>query len=139
MLYPMFAMILLTFTVAGYLLKLRIAAIKSGAVKLSAFRLNNTEEVPVNMLQAARNYTNLFEIPMLFYAAGTLALALQLDSPSIIFLGWLFVLSRAIHSWIHLTSNHVIRRLQAFMAGNICVLLIWVILVWQYTTHSTNH
>ena len=139
MLYAMFAMILLTFTVAGYLLKLRIAAVKSGEVKLSAFRLNDNEEVPVKMLQAARNYTNLFEVPILFYAAGTLALALQLDSPSVIFLAWLFVLSRAAHSWIHLTSNNVIRRLQAFMAGNICVLLIWAILVWQYTIYGPNH
>lgn len=133
MLYPMFAMFVLTFTVGGYLLKMRIAAVKSGEVKLSSFRLNNSEEVPVKMLQAARNYTNLFEMPVFFYAAGTTTLALHLYSPSMIFLGWLFVVSRIAHSWIHLTSNNVIRRLQAFMAGNICVLLMWIILVWEYT------
>ena len=136
MLYPMFAMILLTFTVAGYLLKMRIAAVKSGKVKLSAFQLNTGEDMPVKMLQAARNYTNLFEMPVFFYAAGTITLALHLDSPSLILLGWLFVASRIAHSRIHLTSNNVIRRLQAFMAGNICVLLMWIILVWEYSVHS---
>lgn len=136
MLYPMFAMILVTFTVGGYLLKMRIAAVKSGELKLSAFRLNNGEDVPVKMLQAARNYTNLFEMPVFFYAAGTITLALHLYSPIIIVLGWLFVLSRIAHSWIHLTSNNVIRRLQAFMAGNICVLLMWIILVWEYTINK---
>lgn len=136
MLYPMFAMILLTFTVAGYLLKMRIAAVKSGKVKLSAFQLNTGEDMPVKMLQAARNYTNLFEVPVFFYAAGTITLALHLYSPSLILLGWLFVASRIAHSWIHLTSNNVIRRLQAFMAGNICVLLMWTILVWEYSVHS---
>ena len=133
MLYPMFAMILVTFTVAGYLLKLRIAAVKSGEIKLSTFRLNNGENMPVKMLQAARNYTNLFEMPVFFYAAGTITLALHLYSPSMILLGWLFVACRIVHSWIHLTSNNVIRRLQAFVASNICVFLMWIILVWEYT------
>jgi hypothetical protein len=132
----MFAMILLTFTVAGYLLKMRIAAVKSGEVKLSTFRVNNGEDMPVKMLQAARNYTNLFEMPVFFYAAGTITLALHLYSPVIIALGWLFVLSRIAHSWIHLTSNNVIRRLQAFMAGNVCVLLMWIIVVWEYTLNK---
>lgn len=136
MLYPMFAMILLTFVVAGHLLKLRIAAVKSGEVKLSAFRLNSDEGMPEKMLQAARNYTNLFEMPVFFYAAGTIALALHLYSPSMILLGWLFVASRIAHSWIHVTSNNVIRRLQAFIAGNVCVILMWIILVWEYSVHS---
>lgn len=137
MIYTMFAMILLTFTVGGYLLKLRVAAVKTGAVKLSVFRLNDAEAMPVKMQQASRNYSNLFEIPVFFYAASTLAVALGLETPSIILLGWLFVLARIMHSWIHITSNNVIHRLQAFMVGNICVLLIWIILLWEYgTQHS---
>lgn len=138
MIYPMFALILLTFSVAGYLLKMRVAAVKTGEVKLSSFRLNNAEDMPVTMLQAARNYTNLFEVPVFFYTAGCIALVLHVNSLSIVILSWLFVVFRAIHSWIHITNNNVIRRLQAFMAGNICVLLIWIILVWEYTIHSSH-
>lgn len=138
MIYAMFTMILLTFTVAGYLFKLRVAAVNAGEVKLSAFRLNDADAMPVKMQQASRNYNNLFEIPVFFYAAGTLAIALGLETPSIILLSWLFVLARIVHSWIHITSNNVIRRLQAFMAGNICVLFIWIILMWEYTIHSPH-
>jgi len=134
MIYSMFAMVLLTFVVAGYLLKLRIDAVKSGKVKLSSFRLNNPPDMPINMLQASRNYSNLFEVPVFFYAAGTLALTLQLETTSMIVLSWFFVAARIAHSWIHLTNNDVIRRLQAFIASNICVFLIWIILVWEYST-----
>jgi hypothetical protein len=133
----MFAMIILTFVVAGYLLKLRIKAVKSGAVKLSAFRLNNAEEMPTNMQQASRNYSNLFEVPTFFYIAGTLAIVLHLQTPSMIVLSWFFVAARIVHSWIHITSNNVIRRLQAFIASNICMLLMWVILVWEYSFKHT--
>lgn len=135
MIYPMFAMILLTFAVAAYLFKLRVAAVKSGEVKLSVFRLNDSETIPTNMQQASRNFSNLFETPVLFYVASVLSISLGIDSPAVLLLGWIFVASRVLHSWIHLTSNNVIRRMQAFMAGNVCVLLIWILIVWEYTIH----
>lgn len=135
MIYPMFAMIVLTFAVAIYMLTLRVSAVRSGQVKLSAFRLNHEEAMPHRMLQVARNYSNLFEMPVLFYAAGAVTLALGLNSVVISVLAWLFVGSRIIHSLIHITSNNVIRRMQAFMAGNLCIFLIWVLIVWDCATH----
>lgn len=134
MIYAMFAMILLTFSVAGYLFKLRVNAVKKGLVKISYFRLNSGNDAPDNIIQAARNYSNLFEVPVLFYAAGTLALALNLENLAMIILSWIFVAARIAHSWIHITNNNVIHRLKAFMLGNICLLLIWGILVWRYNT-----
>ena len=138
MIYSMFAMILLTLAVAGYLLKLRVDAVKKGEVRLGSFRLNNSEGIPANMIQASRNYSNLFEMPVLFYCAAILALLLHLDTPALLILSWLFVISRAVHSWIHITSNNVIRRMQVFMAGNICILLMWIILVWRYAAASNQ-
>lgn len=134
MVYAMFTMIVLTFAIAIYLFILRVNAVKKGQVKLSQFRLNNNADVPDRLVQAARNYSNLFEVPLLFYIAGVVALALHLESTTLIILSWMFVISRLIHSWIHLTSNNVLHRLKAFMFGNICVLLMWAILVWQYAT-----
>jgi hypothetical protein len=133
MLYPLFAMVLVTFAVAVYLFRLRVKAVKSGEVRLSQFRLNNGE-IPESMAKAARNYTNLFEVPMLFYTAGAIAIALGIQVPAMIITAWIFVLARIAHSWIHLTSNNVIHRMRAYMLGNICVLVIWGILVASYAT-----
>ncbi len=133
MIYPMFAMVLITFAVAFYMFRLRVKAVKSGAVKLSYFRLNSGAEIPATLQQAARNYSNLFEVPVLFYAAGVSALALDIHHLALVILAWLFVFTRLAHSWIHLTSNHVIHRLRAFMAGNVCVLVMWVLIVLNYS------
>lgn len=133
MLYPMFAMVILTFAVAVHLFRLRIKAVKAGEMRLSQFRLN-TGEIPDAMEQAARNYTNLFEVPVLFYAAGAIALALGIQTPALVIIAWIFVLARIAHSWIHLHSNNVIHRLRAYMLGNISVLVIWGILVASYAT-----
>lgn len=131
MLYPLFAMVLVTFVVAIHLFRLRVKAVKSGQIRLSQFRLNSGD-MPDNVAQAARNYTNLFEVPMLFYTAGAIAIALGIQVPAMVIIAWIFVLARIAHSWIHLTSNNVIHRLRAYMLGNICVLVIWGILVASY-------
>lgn len=131
MLYPMFAMVLVTFAVAIYLFRLRFKAIRGGELRLSQFRLN-TGEMPDKMAQAARNYSNLFEVPVLFYAAGATALALGIQTSAMVIVAWVFVVARIIHSLIHLTGNNVIYRLYAYMLGNICVLLLWGLLVASY-------
>ncbi len=133
MLYPLFAMVLVTCAVALHLFRLRVTAVKAGKIRLSQFRLNNGE-IPESMAKAARNYTNLFEVPMLFYTAGAIAIALGIQVPVMIITAWIFVLARIAHSWIHLTGNNVIHRMRAYMLGNICVLVIWGILVASYAT-----
>lgn len=133
MIYPMFAMILLTFGVAFYMFRLRVHALKSGELKLSYFRLNSGAEASAKLTQANRNYTNLFEMPILFYAAGTIAITLHLEDIAIIILSWIFVAARVAHSWIHLTYNNVIHRMKTFMLSNVCLILIWGQLVWEYS------
>ena len=135
MLYPLFAMVLLTFVVAIHLFRVRIKAVKGNEVRLSQFRLN-TGEIPDSMAQAARNYTNLFEIPTLFYAAGAVAIALGIQTPAMVITAWVFVVARIAHSWIHLTSNNVIYRMRAYMLGNICVLVLWSLLVASYAMRA---
>ena len=130
--YAMFAMLLLTFGVAFRLLFLRIKAVKAGRVSIGQFRLN-TGEIPNDMAQAARNYSNLFETPVLFYIAGTIAIAMDVESLELLIFAWGFVVARLAHSWIHLTYNNVIHRLWAFMAGNFCVLVMWGLLLLKYS------
>lgn len=131
MLYPMFVLVIVTFIVAIHLFRLRVSAVKAGELRLSQFRLNDAE-VPDKLAQAGRNYSNLFEVPVLFYVAGATAMALGIQTPAMIIIAWVFVVSRIIHSVIHLTSNNVIHRLRAYMLGNICVLALWILLVASY-------
>jgi hypothetical protein len=132
MLYSMFAMIILTGIVSVRLLFLRVVAVKKGKVNIGQFRLNNSTDIPNEIAQAAKNYANLFEMPVLFYAVGILALTLQLQNTPMVILSWVFVASRVLHSWIHLTYNNVIHRLQAFLLGVFSVFALWILLVWEY-------
>jgi hypothetical protein len=134
MIYPMFAMVLLTFLVASRLLFLRVKALKAGTLTLSQFRLNSGD-IPDNIIQTARNYSNLFEIPVLFYVAGVAAIAMRVDGSAIMVAAWLFVLARVLHSWVHLTTNNVINRFRIYVFGNFCVLAMWGLLLMDHASH----
>ncbi len=133
MLYPMLAMIALTFAVAFYMLVLRVGAVRSGAVSMRYFRVYSGTEPPAAVQQAGRNFSNLFEMPVLFYVACVTALALGYQVPALQTLAWLFVAARLAHSVIHLSYNNVTHRLAAFMLANLFLLLMWALLAIHYT------
>jgi len=73
------------------------------------------------------NLKNLFELPVLFYVLTILALFLRKADLLFVVMAWIFVLLRIVHAAIHVTSNHVGRRFQAFAAGALVLLLMWVV------------
>ena len=129
MIYPMFALVLLTFVVGGITFVARIQSVRTGQVKISYYKTMQAADVPEALIKKSNNFTNLFQVPTLFYAAGCLILILGIENNFIIVLSWLFVISRAAHSYIHITYNHILHRIIAFMIGNFCVLLLWVFIV----------
>jgi hypothetical protein len=80
-------------------------------------------------VQSADHFRNLFEVPVLFYAlCGYLAIT-KYTSLALLACAWGFVLLRALHTYIHLTHNTVVRRFQAFVASTIVLYVMWGIFV----------
>ena len=126
MIYPMFAMVLLTFVVGGITFVARVNSVKTGTVNVRYFKIMQSDDVPESLIQKSNNFTNLFQVPTLFYAAGCLIISLGMINELTVILSWLFVLSRVIHSYIHITYNHILHRIIAFMSGNLCLLILWI-------------
>lgn len=132
MIYPMLTLIALTFAVAFYLLALRISAVRAGRVSIGYYRVYSGDTPPTRQEQAARHYSNLFEVPLLFYITCVTAMTLGIHSGPLLTLAWAYVAARLIHSAIHLTYNNVIHRLAAFLASNLALLTMWVLLALHY-------
>lgn len=115
-------------SVGTYVIWVRISHFRQGKVRPGYYKTLNAEkyEAPEFLVRAGRHYDNLFQLPMLFFATIALAVALNLDSQLALWAAWAFVASRAVHTYIHLTSNHVIRRMLAFLVGWNCLALIWI-------------
>ncbi len=109
---PCFAMIILSAFVLLRMFFTRVQAIKDGKVKISNFRtLNNLDSAPEKMLQASRNFTNLFEVPTLFYVVAVFTVITFQVNYFTLALAWLYVIFRIFHSLVHLTSNNVKTRM----------------------------
>ncbi len=72
-----------------------------------------------------KNIANQFEIPVLFYAACLLLYITDADNIATIILGWIFVIARYAHSYVHVTSNRLRYRAPAFGISFAALVLMW--------------
>jgi len=79
--------------------------------------------------QAAENFRNLFEVPVLFYLL-CIALALTGGStPGFVAAAWGYVGLRALHSLVHVTYNRVRHRFLAYVASTLLLFGMWIAFV----------
>lgn len=59
-----------------FTLRMRAASVRKGAVSLSYYSMFQGEEVPDIVQKTNRHFAKLFEVPVLFYGAGILCIAM---------------------------------------------------------------
>ena len=124
--YPMFAMVLLTACVLGVLFRSRVRAVRAGKVSSRYFRIYQGEVEPEETAKPARHFSNLFEAPTLFYA-GCLAGMVTGDSGLVIqVIAWVYVAARFTHAYIHLGKNRLGRRIYAYFGSWLVLLSLWL-------------
>lgn len=131
MVLPVLALVLLTFLVTLRMGYVRFMGVKRGDVHPRYFKLLQGETLPGHLRQVERAYANLLEMPILFYLVSVLCIVLNLTGSTMLFLAWLYVGLRYIHSLIHLTYNNTIHRFFAFMSSTVVLMVMWAILLLQ--------
>ncbi|MEQ1403582.1 MAPEG family protein [Neorhizobium sp. Rsf11] len=128
-LWPMIAHAALVFFLYWLLSRKRDEAVKAGSAEAGQFRENRQE--PPESLLVHNNLKNQFELPVLFHGACLALYASTADNWGTVALSWIFVLSRYVHSYVHLTSNRLRYRRPLFIAGFFSLLAMWIWLaVW---------
>ena len=77
-------------------------------------------------VKVSKNYANQFELPVLFYAVVAFALITSAVDLLMVGLAWIFVLSRVVHTAIHIGPNVVMWRGTAFLVGFVALVLMWL-------------
>jgi hypothetical protein len=127
-LMPLFVQVALTFVLLFWMGFLRTRALRTGVVKPEQIALREPNW-PLRVIQIGNAYHNQLELPVLFYVVMLLALITRTLDVVIYVLAWMFVLSRVVHAYIHVTSNRLDRRGGLFGIGAIALLLMWVIVI----------
>lgn len=129
MLYPMYAMVVLVLIVGVAMGRARFKAVAGKQVDGRYFRLYQGYEVPADLRKLERHFSNLFEVPVLFFAFCLSAMVLHYSGTLLQLLAWIYVGLRYLHAVIHLTYNHVYHRFFAFVSSTILLFVMWTILV----------
>jgi hypothetical protein len=126
MLTPVFALIALTFILLFWMSLLRINAIRRGQVDPQAISLREPNWPP-RATQIGNAFHNQLETPLLFYVVTLLSLITNTADSILWVLSWMFVLSRVVHAYVHVTSNRIDRRGPLFLIGAVGLCLMWII------------
>ena len=131
LLFPLLAQVGLTFIVMISMYRTRVAEMKSKQIHPQQIKSRSkSKALLTDSASAADNFSNLFELPVLFYTAILLTLMLMVQDSILVILAWAFVATRYLHSFIHVTYNHVMHRFLVFLFGAFVLLAFWVRLGW---------
>jgi hypothetical protein len=125
---PAFALVLLTIAVMLRMLTSRIAEMKTNKIHPQSIATSATLAARMPDTRASDNFRNLFETPVLFYAAMLFAQATPQAGQILLGLSWLYVVLRVIHSLIQCSYNKVMHRFYVFFASVGVLSAIWILL-----------
>jgi hypothetical protein len=126
---PILAHIILIFMVYIYLGRVKTRAVKEGDVDRQKASLN-PKAWPEYVVKVSNNLDNQFESPILFYMLSVIYYLTNHVNNILIFIMGIYVLSRYIHAYVHVTSNYVPYRYKFFVIGllTLLVLTLWLVL-----------
>jgi len=108
LLWPMLALVALTFLVAVEMYRRRIAEIRSRRIPIASIATSRGMAT-LEDVAAADNFRDRFEMPVLFCAACLTLTLLGAGGPLLSALAWSHVALRVLHSAVHLLSAHLRR------------------------------
>ena len=133
MFYPLFTFTMLIFLFLFSQMVVRIFSVVSGKVSIKHFRYVNGSDVPSYILAGTKQFSNLFETPILFYVVGVLAITLKIESALLINLSWAYVVARVVHCFIHIAYNNIIHRMIAFQVSVVLLVVMWLVMFSHYS------
>ena len=127
-LLPVLAQVALTFAVLMIMGARRQRSMKLRRQSLQDMALARDADWEAPALQASNNFKNQFELPVLFYTVALFALVTRNVDMAFFALSWLFVATRVAHTVSHLGSNVITWRGSFYLAGFVCLVLLWALL-----------
>lgn len=123
---PVFALLVLTFTLFARMALSRVGSIKAGETKMRTIALGN-DAWPDKVKQINNAFHNQLELPFLFYFLVGFAMATKKADLLFVIMSWAFVAARYAHAWVHVTSNNVTTRFNLFGLGAFVLIAMWII------------
>lgn len=122
------AQVLLSMGILVWMGMERVPRVMRGEIAMQDIAVER-DAYPLRARLLSNNFDNQFQLPVLFYVAVLLALWSGGAGWVEVALACIFVVSRYVHTGVHVTTNHVVRRFAVYSAGLVVLGLLWVWLV----------
>ena len=123
--WPMALQITLTIAMFFVLAIRKAQQMKEGKIDRQKTALDNKAWCE-DVVKVSNNIDNQFQTPVLYYAMCVALFGLNGVSMITLILAWGYALSRCVHAYIHIGSNHVPHRLPVFLFGCIMLMLMLI-------------
>jgi hypothetical protein len=124
-LLPCIAMTVLIAVVWVRLYVERISEMFERRISAQALSTSAQAREKLQRTNAADNFRNLFEMPVLFYVLCICLAITGLGSPLFLAGAWAYVALRAMHSFIHISYNRVMHRFTVYALSSVLLFLLW--------------
>ncbi len=125
-LLPLFAQVLLTFTLMLGMMYFRGSALQRGETRYPDIAMREPKW-PQRATQFAYSFGNQFELPVLFYVLTILVIITRHADLAFVALAWIFVTFRILQAGVHVTSNNVQLRGAFYGIGALVLVVMWMI------------
>lgn len=133
--YPCMVLILWTFLILIRMFICRVQGVRKGEINVRYFKTYNTgDSLPPLAVQASRNFSNLLEMPPLFYVICAFALITNSVDHLMLSLAWTYVGLRIVHSIVHVTINKIVPRMTLFALS--CTTLFFMVVRLGFMIHQ---
>jgi hypothetical protein len=126
MLEPIFGLVGLTAVVWLLMVIYRNATIVLGITQARYYHDYNSHHPREWVERPARAFNNLFQVPVLFYLVCVLMLITRHVDAAQLWLAWIYVAIRIVHSAIYIGWNNVVWRFGSWVASCITLGVLWV-------------
>lgn len=121
------------FGILIYAFKHRKRAVVDGKIDHKYFKAYSGDQ-PEFLRIIENHINNQFQLPPIFMVTVVLILSFSTVSIFSVVLAWLFVVTRFIHSYVHLGKNKPLSRAKVYMIGWLAVFALWI----QIMIHFAN-
>jgi hypothetical protein len=118
--------VLLTLVVMLLMARRRFSAAKNRELPYKAFKLMDLTGASDKVITAGRSFDNQFQLPLLYVFAVLFVLQFAVADLTLVIIGWLFVLSRLAHAYVHVSFNSVRLRFTFYLVGALLLVLFWL-------------
>ncbi len=129
LLLPLLAMVGLSLLVWVRLYVVRVREMKRSRIDPQRLA-GSADKGLLKDTRASDNFSNLFEVPVLFYALVLATIANGIHDPSLLVLAWAFVALRAVHSAVQCSYNRVMHRFSAYATATLVLFAYTGRLAW---------